>query len=154
MTGRELFIEEKLLNSVKKMLSGRVNELLEETECFMPPIEFDERRGGSAAAGACSPALALSACERSEKERIVRLDAYTLTISFAVPEHPYGERDCYAYAASAAAALQEDPTLGGVADRAALTGKQYKRPKAPHCGEGWEVVLSLRVTIEEGGNAG
>jgi hypothetical protein len=129
MTDKEgLFLEETLLNSVKKLLSGRVNELLGETgqsgetglstefwqsqNSSIPPIEFGTYRGGSVV----SPVIALSTCERTEKERIVRLDTYTLTITFTVPEHPAGERNCYAYAASVATALGENPTLGGVVD--------------------------------------
>jgi hypothetical protein len=71
MTDKELFIEEILLNSIRKLLSGRVNELLEETEYPIPPIEFGSYRGGSVVV----PVMCLSSCERSEKERIVRLDA-------------------------------------------------------------------------------
>jgi hypothetical protein len=154
MTDKSLFIEENIINSVKKLLSGRVNELLGETEYPIPPVEFGNYRGGSAIAGACSPAIALSTCERSEKERIIRLDAYSLTITFTVPEHPEGERNCYAYAASVATALGEDPTLGGVVDRAVLTGKEYIPPKHPGTGEGWELVLALRVTVEGDSNVG
>jgi hypothetical protein len=65
MTDTSIFIEEKILNSVKKLLTGRVNELLGETEYPIPPVEFGSCRGGSAVAGACSPVLALSACERT-----------------------------------------------------------------------------------------
>jgi hypothetical protein len=150
MTDKSLFIEEILLNSVKKLLSGRVNELLEETEYPIPPVEFGDYRGGSVVA----PVIALSACERSEKERIVRLDAYTLTVAFTVPEYPEGERNCYAYAASVAAALGEDPALGGVASRAVVTGKKYAPPKQSGTGGDWELVLTLRVTIEGGDYAG
>jgi hypothetical protein len=139
MTDKALYIEEILLNSVKKLLSGgrarptkagrplsgtvvcivrqprshlrqnalpgactgRVNELLGETEYPIPPVEFGSYRGGPAVV----PVVTLSACERSEKERIIRLDTYTMTITFAVPEHPsdqrsVGERNCYAYANS------------------------------------------------------
>jgi hypothetical protein len=159
MTDKVLFIEEKIISAVKNLLSGRVNELLGEMECSLPPIEFGNYSGGSVAAGVCSPAIGLSACERSEKERLVRLDAYTLTISFAAPEGPsdqrsVAERNCYAYAATTAAALQEDPALGGVVGRAELTGKRYVPPKHPGTGEGWEVILALRITVEGGGNAG
>jgi hypothetical protein len=109
MTDKEgLFIEETLLNSVEKLLLGRVNELLGKTEYPIPPVEFGSYRGGSTVV----PVITLSTCERSEKERIVRLDAYTLTITFTVPEHPAGERNCYAYAASVAAALKENSTFG------------------------------------------
>jgi hypothetical protein len=44
----------------------------------MPPIEFGNYRGGSAVV----PVITLSTGERSEKERIIRLDAYTLTVTF------------------------------------------------------------------------
>jgi hypothetical protein len=150
MTDKSLFIEGILLNSVKKLLSGRVNELLGETEYPIPPIEFGTYRGGSVV----SPMITLTTCERSEKERIVQLDAYTLTIAFTVPEWPEGERNCYAYASSVATALGEDPTLGGAASRAVLTGKKYAPPKHPGTGEGWELVLTLRVTLEGMTNAG
>jgi hypothetical protein len=98
---------------VSSLLTQRVNELLEETGHPIPPVEFGNYRGGSAVV----PVLSLSTCEQSEKERIVRLDAYTLTITFTVPEWPGGERNCYTYASSAATALKENPTLGGIADR-------------------------------------
>jgi hypothetical protein len=153
MTDKELFIEEKLLNSLKKLLSGRVNELLGETEYPIPPVEFGSYRNGSAVVGACSPVISLSTCERSEKERIVRLDAYTLTIAFTVPEWPGGERNCYAYASLVATALGENPTLGGVASRVELTGKKYVPPKQSGTGGDWEAVLTLRITVEsEGAN--
>jgi hypothetical protein len=144
------FIEEIIINSLKSLLTGRVNELLGETEYPMPPIEFGNYRSGSVIA----PVIALSTCERTEKERIIRLDAYTLTITFAVPEHPDGERNSYAYAWVAATALGGNPTLGGVASRAVLTGKKYSPPKQSGTGGDWTVVLSLRVTVEGGSYAG
>jgi hypothetical protein len=148
MTDKSLFIEENIINSLKSLLAGRVNELLGETEYPIPPVEFGDYRGGSAIV----PVIGLSTCERSEKERIIRLDAYTLTVTFTVPEHPEGERNCYAYASSVATALNENPTLGGAASRAVLTEKKYIPPKHPGTGEGWEVVLTLRVTVERDGN--
>jgi hypothetical protein len=147
MTDKELFIEENIINSLKKLLSGRVNELLGETEYPIPPVEFGSYRGGSFMA----PIISLSTCERSEKERIVRLDAYTLTIAFTVPEWPEGERNCYAYASSVDRALREDPTLGGVADRAELMGKKYAPPKQSGIGGDWQVELKVHVLVEEVG---
>jgi hypothetical protein len=146
MTDKALSTEEILLNSVKKLLSGRVNELLGETGYPIPPIEFGNYQGGSAVV----PVITLSTCERAEKERIVRLDAYTLTIALAVPEHPEGERNCYAYASSAAVALRDDPTLGGAVDRAELAGKKYAPPKQSGTGGDWTVLLTLRITVEGG----
>jgi hypothetical protein len=148
MTDKVLFIEEILLNSLKKLLSGTVNELLEETEYPIPPIEFGRSLAGGSVV---TPVLRLSTCERSEKERIIRLDAYTLTITFTVPEHPGGERNCYAYASSVVTALRENPTLGGVAGRVELTGKKYVPPKQSGTGGDWEVILTLRIVVEGDG---
>jgi hypothetical protein len=148
MTDKGLFIEETLLNSVKKFLAGRVNELLGEVEDPIPPIELGTYRGGSAVV----PVIVLSTCERSEKERIIRVEAYTLTISLSVQEGPDSEQNGYAYAGVVAAALGEDPTLGGVVDRAVLTGKKYIPPEHPGTGEGWEVILTLRIVVEGVGN--
>jgi hypothetical protein len=139
-----LYIEETLLHAVKKLLSGPVNELLEEAEYPIPLIECSPLYGG----GAMTPVIRLAACERTEKERLIRLDAYSLTITFAIPEGPEAERSCYAYAGAAARALQADPALGGAADRAVLTGKKYTPPNHAGTGEDWEVTLSLRITVE------
>jgi hypothetical protein len=93
--------------------------------------------------------LRLSVCERTEKERIVWVEAYSLTITFTVPEYPEGERNCYAYAWAVDRALGEDPALGGAASRAVLTGKKYVPPKCAGTGGDWETVLTLRMTVEK-----
>jgi hypothetical protein len=141
---RGLYIEESIIGGVKRLLSGRVNELLGEAEFPVPPVEFGRYRGGDVAV----PVIGLSGGERTEKERIVRAEAYGLTIAFVVPEMPEGERRCYAYAAAVATALGEDTTLGGVVDRAELTGKRYSPPKQPGAGGEWGLALTLRITIE------
>jgi hypothetical protein len=139
---RGLYIEENMVWGVKNLLLGRVNEVLGEAEFFVPPVEFSRYRGRDVAV----PAIGLAAGERTEKERMVRAEVYSLTIDFAVAEHPEGERRCYAYAAAVGVAVGEDPTLGGAVDRAELTGKRYSPPKQP--GGEWGVSLTARVTIE------
>jgi hypothetical protein len=145
MTDKGLCIEETLLNSVENLLSGRVNELLGETEYPIPPIELGRSSSG---VYAVTPVLRLTACERTEKERIVRLEVYSLTVVFTIPESIDSERNGYTYAGAVSAALKEEPTLGGVVDRAVLTGKKYVPPKHPGTGGDGEVMLSLQITIE------
>jgi hypothetical protein len=142
MTDKSLFIEEIIINSLKSLLAGRVNKLLGEMEYPIPPVEFGSYRGGSFVV----PVIAISTCERSEKERIIRLDAYTLTITFAVPEHPsdqrsVGERNCYAYAALVAAVLRSRASRPSfftctAADKPAAhfrhTGAFIGAPTVPH----------------------
>jgi hypothetical protein len=76
------------------------------------------------------------------------VDAYALIVSLQVPETADSERDVYAYGVAIGSALAEDPTLGGVADRATVTGKKYVPPKKPYCGDCWELIVALRVTVE------
>ena len=140
-----MFVEENILDAVRKLLAGRVNELLGEIEYHVQPVEFGP--SGYGGSSVVVPVVSLSTCERTEKERIILVDAYSLTVTFTVPEWPGGERNCYAYAASVATALRENPTLGGAADRAELTGKKYVPPKQSGTGGEWTVVLTLRVTV-------
>jgi hypothetical protein len=144
MTVRDLFIEEIIINALKFLFLGRVNEILGEAEVFIPPVEFARSPNGGQYA--VTPELSISVCERTEKDRIVLLDAYIITISFVFPEKN-GERNCYAYAGAAGRALAEDPSLGGAADRAELVKKEYKAPKRAGTGEPRELALTVRVTV-------
>jgi hypothetical protein len=104
---------------------GRVNEVFGNWQFLIPLFEISEYQGGTAVV----PMITLSGCERTEKERIIRLDAYSLSITFTLTETPESELHCYAYAAAVCKALGENPTLGGVVDRTAVTGKKYAPPK-------------------------
>jgi hypothetical protein len=147
MDNKDLYTEENIINALKSLLAGRVNELLEEAERVIPLIELSPFPAGGYLVTA--PEVRLSTGERTEKDRIVGLEAYTLTITFTVPENPDGERNCYAYASAVATALKEDPTLGGAADSAFLFKKEYRAPKRADMGEPWEAVLTLRITAED-----
>ena len=144
------FVEQQIIEAVRGLLTRRVNQLLGDMESHIPLIEFSNYRGGTAVC----PIISLSTCEQSEKERIIRLDAYSLTITLNLPETPESELHCYAYSGAIGRAFYDDPTLGGIADRAVIIGKKYVQPKKPHCEEGWELIISLRITIEGTANAG
>jgi SUMO ligase MMS21 Smc5/6 complex component len=147
---RTLYVEEAITGAVKRLLAGRVNEILMDAEFPVPPVEFGDLSSGSAVC----PQIVLSTCERTEKERIIRLDAYTVTISFALPESEDTEQCCYAYAAAVEKTIAENTALGGVVDRAVLTGKKYTAPKHAGTGEGWGLALIIRITVEGMSNAG
>jgi hypothetical protein len=150
MKKQEDFIEMRILSAIRGLLTGRVNEILRKGELTVPVVEFVEYGCGYATA----PVIALSTCERTEKERVIKLDAYTLTITFTLPETPESELHCYAYSGAVSRAIYDDPTLGGAAERAVMSGRKYVSPKRPHCGGEWGVIITLRVTVEESGNAG
>jgi hypothetical protein len=146
----KVFIEQQILEAVRKLLAGRVNEILNVWEFLVPVVEFSDFSNRHTVV----PVISLTSCERTEKERIIRTDAYSLSISFTLPETEDSELYCYGYAAAVCKAIGENPTLGGVVDRAVVSGKKYSQPKKPGCGEDWEMVISLRVTVEGMGNAG
>ena len=139
------FIETRIIGAVRKLLNGKVNELLNDSQYAIPVIEF----GGYVGINTVAPEIVLSLCERTEKERIVRQDAFSLTIAISLPESSDVEMYCYAYSGAISRAFYDDPTLGGVADRAVITGKKYLAPKKPNCGEEWELVISVRIVVEE-----
>ena len=139
-------IEMRIIGAVRGLLVGRVNEILSKADYALPVIEFGDYKSGLTVA----PVIVLSVCEQTEKERIIRLDAYSLTIALSMPETPEGELYCYAYSGAVGRAVYDDPTLGGVVDRAMITGRKYIVPKKQNCGEGWQLVISMRVTVENG----
>jgi len=139
-----VFIEQQIVDAVRKLLAGKANEKLNNWNFFFPLIEFS----GYGGASAIVPMISLSTCEQTEKERIIRQAVYTLAISFSIPETADSELSCYAYANAFSIVLGEDLTLGGVVDRAVITTKKYVPPKKPNCGMEWELIITLRVTVE------
>ncbi len=144
MTEDNIFIEQRIIDAIRGLLTGRVNEILSKWEFLIPVVEFSKFANRHTVA----PVVSLVSCERTEKERIIRLDAYSLSISFTLPETQETELYCYGYAAAVCKAIGENPTLSGVVDRAVVSGKKYSQPKKPGCGEDWEVVITLRITVE------
>jgi hypothetical protein len=138
------FIEQRIIETIKQLLSKQVNDILNQDQIVIPAIEFGNYEGGSVVA----PVIALSTCERTEKERIIKQEAYSLTITFILADTKESELHCYAYSGAVGRVIYNNPTLGGIADRTIVTGKKYLPPKKPHCGEGWGLVISVRVTVE------
>ena len=142
---REEFIEDRIFFAVKGLLTGRVNSILKEAEFPIPIIDFADCGCGYSMA----PLIFITECERSEKERIVRLDTFKAEIHFSLPETEESELYSYAYAGAVSKAVSDNPTISGVCDRAVITSKKYIRPKKVNCGENWEVILTIRLTVEQ-----
>ena len=138
------FIEQQIIEAVRKLLSGQVNDLLGNSQFSIPVIEF----GGNGSGYTVAPVISLSSCERTEKERIVRQDTYLMTITFSFQEQPESELHLYAYSGAVSRVFYDNPTLGGVTNRAIITGKKYVFPKKPNCGGNFELLITLRITVE------
>jgi hypothetical protein len=117
------FIEQQIISAVRELLSGRVNEILSDWEPVVPVIEFSDF------SNAVTPVIVLATCEKTEKERLVRLESYTLTVTFTLPENPDGELFCYGYAYAVGKAVGEDVTLGVLRTVRLLPLKSIRRRK-------------------------
>jgi len=144
MTTENALIEQHIITAVREILSERINQILNDMKFHIPSVELGNYNGKTAIV----PMITLSTCERTEKERIVRLDAYSMTVTFTIPDTPESELYCYAYSGAVSRAIYDNPTLSGIADRAIITGKKYLSPKKLNCGEGWQLVISMRISIE------
>jgi hypothetical protein len=120
-------MEETILGAVHKLLLTDVNECIKNEKLAIPEIDDFH----------FSPVIKLSGCERTDKERVLLLDAYTVKISFTAPE-----TRCYEYAAMINRCLNNDRTLGGIAIRSDFTHRIYKEKDNEV-----EAVFTLRIVL-------
>src|SRR5215510_5117687 len=137
------FIEQRIIDAVKYLLTDKVNEILRGAQFIIPAVEFGNYENKEIV----TPLIALQTCERTEKERIIRQDAYFLSIAYSFQDSPESQTYSYAHIAAIDKALQENPTLGGIADRVVIKEKKYFPPLNPKYGEGWGLHIILRITI-------
>jgi hypothetical protein len=129
-------IEEKIESAVWVLLLDGVNDFLGSIDDDVPLVE---RNTGGFTARSPRAVVEFAAAERTEKERIVRLDAYTVKVLFDAPES-----FCYRYAYALDKAIVADSTLGGLAERVLFEKRTYKKTPNGGC----EAVFTLRITVE------
>jgi len=137
-------IEMDIKEAVRKLLLGRVNEILNEYQFMFGVFEDGLFKSNITIV----PVINITKCERTEKERIICIDAYSLTISLSVPENDDSEYFCYGYSHAIDKALKENPTLGGKVDKAIVTDVKVLPPKVANCGMEWEATVNVRITVE------
>jgi hypothetical protein len=138
-TGEEILktIEEKILGGVWELLLTGVNGVLAGIDDDVPSV------GHPSAARPAVCAVELEAAERSEKERIARLDVYSVKVTF------YGSvADCYRYAYALDEAVEADCTLGALAESVCFEKKVYKKTSGGIRADGCEAVFTLKIIIE------
>jgi hypothetical protein len=97
----DFFIEEEIEGCFLWLLDEPVNCFLQKMELNAPPLDVCDKPGR----GAVYPDVFLSECERTEKEQIIRIDAYSVSITFPVPDSEEADVYCFAYAAAFEKAL-------------------------------------------------
>ena len=136
-------VEIRIWNAVRSLLLRDVNALLAECPENIPPIEYGEYEG----VDIVRPEIIITSCESGEKERILRIDTYTATVAITAPPVPESQLLISTYAACITVGIEENRTLGGIAQRAAVSGKKYLPPDTANR-TGWGVAVTLRITIE------
>ena len=138
------FVEIRIITAARKLLGETVNGYFDNLEYQLPIIEFNNYANRYFV----TPAIIITGCEQTEKERVIRLSAYSVTITCNIPETPESSLYAFAYLAGIRKAVAENPTLGGVVDRTVLTSERIVPPKVAGCGQEWQVFIGLRVTVE------
>jgi len=139
-------MEKKIKGAIRKLLVDDVNKFLEELSFHVPTLEFGTHSGREV----IIPNVSLSACEQSEKERIVFVNAYAVNVSIPVDDSRDwdGELLAFAYGAAIRRAVRLNSSLGGLVDRTVITNMDYVEPKRRFCGDRWIAAARLRVTVE------
>ena len=145
-------MEKKIKGAIRKLLVDDVNKLLEELSFHVPTLEFGTHIGREV----IIPHVSLKACEQSEKERIVFVNAYAVEIGIPVDDlrDRDGELLAFAYGAAIRRAVRLNSSLGGLVDRTVITNMDYVEPKRRFCGDHWIMAARLRVTVEGLANDG
>ena len=138
------FIEQQIIEAVRKMLTCDVNDNLKDLEFVIPVIELGNYSGSDV----ISPVISLSVSEQTEKERIIRQEVYSVFITFNLPKTVESEYHCYAYAGAISKVVNDNPTLSSVVNRTVVTGKKYNFPKMKNYGDGYSLIITLRITVE------
>jgi hypothetical protein len=125
-------IEEKSVDAVWDVLTRRVNFYLGEMDAVVPFLERDS--AGKYGRFGVRPVVGLLDCESSEKERVLMVDAYTVSVDIKAPV-----RDCWFYTHALRCALREDLTLNGIAAEVKFKRTTYK--------DG--VCFGLKVIVEQ-----
>jgi len=139
-------MEGAVLNAVRRLLVDDVNKLLEGLSFHVPLFEFGNHSGREVAV----PGVSLSWCGRTEKERVVFVNAYAVEVTVPVEDLREwdGETLMFAYGAAIDTAISLNKSLGGIVDNVLVTKRDYVQPTRRYCGDCWILALKLRVTVE------
>ena len=142
---RALFFEEAVKIAVRSAIAEEAEAVGEEMGLFVPRIEFGNYTGFDAV----NAEILITHCERTEKERVIRISAYAIEINIPVPDGPHdGEALMYAYTMAINRAIGNNRNLCGTVDNANLTETRIARPRKRHVGDCWLLTAKLRATVE------
>ena len=135
-------VEIELLERLEILFLGRVNELLYDEEARLAPFR-DFSGVGLASHDKIRAGLNIDECEQTEKERLLKMCAWTITIDFKVRDD--GERKRFYYGTALEQALFEDRTLGGLAASISLIKTKYSRLGI----DSYEIIMTLRASAQQ-----
>jgi hypothetical protein len=129
--------EEVLIEMTEKLLGGAANDYLSEFDVAIPLFEVEGSR--QLVCFGVRPEIEISECELTEKERVIKSEAYTLKITF----QNKSKNLIYYYAYAIQRAIDDDVSFGGIVDRVTLVHKKYQQKN-----NGCEIIITLRATLE------
>jgi len=139
-------IETRIAAALERLLLEDANRLLDALPVQLAPIELGEHAG----AEIVRPSIAAASSRRTEKERVVLLDAYAIEIKYAVFDRQ-GQEACRLlpyYTACIRRAVRRNGTLGGLVDRIALLETRHEPAEKGFAADHWTGTARLRATAE------
>lgn len=146
MADKNEFIEQKIVAAIQGLLARQVNELLQKYNFSAPPIQFGDF---DSRAHVVSPEILLSPCEETDKEEAERLSTYYLSVSFLFPKTREKGLYCFAYSDAVRKVVNENPTLDGAAESAVIIKTKFIMPSKFDCGENYDLVVTLQITVSK-----
>jgi hypothetical protein len=141
---RILTHEKAITVAVKRLLRVEANKLLEEIEYPIPIIGFRRSTRGDVAI----PGIVIFPCERTEKESIMNLLAYTVIIAIPVQDTDDSILHTFMYYAAVTKAFSDNNTLGRCVESGVIIEERIIPPKKLHNDEDWKVIITLRLSVE------
>jgi len=139
-------METRIAAALERLLTDEVNKLLEALPVQLAPIELGEYSGAEIARAS----IAIASSQRTEKERVVLLDAYAIEIRYSVFDRGGREagRLLPYYTACIRKAIRRNGTLGGLVDRIALLETRHEPAGKGFPADHWTGTARLRATAE------
>jgi len=136
-------IEEMIIDAVWDFLKGKVNQMIvTEVTATQLPVIWNTKKKGTVV-----PVVTVRTCKGTKKEKDINLDAYSVKISFTIPEGPLTELHCYYYGYAICVALIKDFTLNGNVLFMGVNENNFISTSKIACDEDREFTIRLRALI-------
>ena len=141
---RVMFIEEAMIEAVKGLLLVGVNELLGTLDEPVSMVNFNKNSPNDV----LMPIISASPCEQTKKERLAHLEEYNVHITIPIRDSRDGFFYSWTYFCVLSKVFTDNRTLGGIVVCTEITERRIRPPVKKYNRDKWEVIYTLRATVD------